>query len=178
MYIFQDEFMPTRSESLAIQRMSSVCRSAGGWIIGERFNDRFNTEVGGFHTIAKQWIGENGQLQGDWSRSPSGQIETRRNPSTIIDYVNDGRQYTIEEAETVTDLADVLLRLKERERAYVRFLDNKEQSRIRFEQRQSIAVRERKDRGVRFLPIQVLRSAYVKADLQDHWDYQGSKGKR
>jgi hypothetical protein len=46
-------------------RMSVTCVSgAGGWIIGERFDDRFDTEVGGTQLIVTQSLNEKGEIEG------------------------------------------------------------------------------------------------------------------
>jgi hypothetical protein len=42
-FIFQDEFQFSRQEHLRLKRLQVSLLSAGGWHIGERFDDRYNT---------------------------------------------------------------------------------------------------------------------------------------
>jgi len=124
MELYLDEFsVHGDSMSPDFLRLRNRCRlSAGGWVVGEKFDDRFDTEVGGF--VAKQWqcVDENGQSAGDWQRTANAEIETVRNPSVIVDYANGGKSYTIDEAKSLPELAGVLARLQAREAAYVEFL--------------------------------------------------------
>jgi hypothetical protein len=115
----------SEKDTLALQRFSTRFRSAGGWPIGERFDDRYDTLVGGFHHIAEQWIDSDGGLHGDWKRTDSGEIQTVRAPSLIVDYADGGKSYKDEDAVGLPELAGVLMRLREREAAYVAFLADK-----------------------------------------------------
>lgn len=147
---------------LSMQRLHARCQSAGGWIIGERFNDRFDTEVGGFSHIAQQWIDANGKLCGDWMRTASGQVSTERRPSVIVDYENEGKQYTEAEADGLSEFACVLMRLRAREEAYVAFLSQKEALKARWEARKRLYAEELKRKQVKFLPAQVMRPIFAK----------------
>lgn len=155
----------SRDEALRFQRFSAQCRSAGGWIIGERFDDRFDTEVGGFHTIAEQWIDAEGMPQGDWKRTPDGEIASERSASVIVDYEDKGKRYTDHEAAGMPGFAEVLARLRERDAAYVAFLAKKAAAKARFETRARLYSGECERRRVRFLPAQVMRSIYNAAGV-------------
>jgi len=103
-------------------RMSVTCVSgAGGWIIGERFDDRFDTEVGGTQLIVTQSLNEKGEIEGGLpsSMSLNGLAAFPKRPRTpqIVDYQEDKR-YTLEEAEAIPELAPVVQRLKERVAEY------------------------------------------------------------
>lgn len=165
MIYFEDEWESSRAETLSLQRFSARCRSAGGWLIGERFDDRFDTEVGGFFHVTQQWVGSNSKLHGDWKRTASGDIETVRAPSLIVDYGFDGKVYTDEEAAGIPELAGVLVRLRERDAAYVAFLADKASVEARFEARKRVREDALKKRQVRFLPKQVLDRGYVLAGV-------------
>lgn len=56
MELYLDEFsVHGDSMSPDFLRLRNRCRlSAGGWVIGEKFDDRFDTEVGRVASIAKQ----------------------------------------------------------------------------------------------------------------------------
>ncbi len=48
-------------------RMSTTCvLGRGGWTIGERFDDRFDTEVGGTQLIVTQSLNEKVRLKEDF----------------------------------------------------------------------------------------------------------------
>jgi hypothetical protein len=165
MYFLQDEYQQTHAEDLAFHRLTSVLKSAGGWMVGERFNDQFNTEVGGFHRIYKQWIDPNGQFQGGAALTADGKPEFVQATSKIIDYFADGKCYTMDEAAKVPELAEVLVRLKEREAVYIAFLAHREKESKRFADRRDLLAREYAKRRVRFLPGHVIRLLYTQAGL-------------
>jgi hypothetical protein len=167
MTIFFDEghLLFSDSDFLKFQRFNARCRSAGGWIIGEAFDERFDTEVGGFSHVAQQWVNESGQLQGDWKRTGDGEIELVRCPSVIVDYANAGKRYTLDEAQALPELSGVLARLQEREAAYVAFLAKKEAEKARREKRGRLLKAELLRRRVRFLPSQVMRTIYAQAGV-------------
>jgi hypothetical protein len=165
MNIILDEFQPTQAEALAFDRFSSVLRSHRGWKIGERFNDQFNTEVGGFHSIHLQWIDVDGQFQSGKSLTKDGKPELVQATSIIIDYFADGKRYTMDEAAKVPELADVLVRLKERDAEYTAFLVHRERESQRHASRRELMAREHTKRRVRFLPGQVMRLLYSQAGL-------------
>jgi len=124
--LFEDEFQLSRQETLRLQRLRASMLSAGGWIIGERFDDRYDTEVGGFHQMVTQWIDERGQMQGGFDIRKSGEYSTQRRPSLIVDYGDDGKCYTASEALERPELSSVIKRLNEREAKYVEFLAKNE----------------------------------------------------
>jgi hypothetical protein len=165
MYIFQDEYQQTHAEDLAFHRLTSVLKSAGGWMVGERFNDQFNTEVGGFHRIYKQWVDANGQFQGGVELTAEGKPEFVQATSIIIDYFANGQRYTMDEAAKVPELADVLVRLKERHAEYTAFLAHRKKESERFADRRDLLAREYTKRRVRFLPGHVIRLLYAQAGL-------------
>lgn len=162
---YDEEFDISPDEALAFQRLSSQCRSSRGWIIGERFNDRYDTEVGGQAMLATQWIDESGQMQGDYQRTETGELVTVQTPSAIVDYEDNGRRISVEEAEHMPEIADVLHRLREREAAYLLLLQRQEEQRRLWAQKSAIKVAELQKRRVKFLPAQVLRVAYAVAGL-------------
>lgn len=164
-YFDESHLLFSDKDALNLQRLSTRLRSAGGWLIGERFDDRFDTQVGGFHHIAQQWIDSSGKMQGDWKRDTSGEIETVRAPSVIVDYSKGGKSYTKEEAANFPELAGVLARLCEREAAYLAFLSEKAAANARWEARKRVREAELLKRHVRFLPKQVLKQAYANAGL-------------
>lgn len=97
-------------------RMSTTCvLGRGGWTIGERFDDRFDTEVGGTQLIVTQSLNEKGEISmplNDFAELPK-----QPRPPQIVDYQEDKR-YTLEEAEAIPELAPVVRRLKERIEEY------------------------------------------------------------
>ncbi|EMW6613311.1 MULTISPECIES: thymidylate kinase [unclassified Enterobacter cloacae complex] len=99
-------------------RMSTTCvLGRGGWTIGERFDDRFDTEVGGTQLIVTQSLNEKGEIEGGLPTSMSlndfAEFPKQPRPPQIVDYQEDKR-YTVEEAEAIPELAPVVQRLKER----------------------------------------------------------------
>lgn len=121
---FEDEGRFSDKEILAHQRMRASMLSAGGWIVGDRFNDRYDTMVGGFSRLVTQSIDENGQMQGGFSldKLVQGEYPTVRKPSYIVDYEDGGKQISPSDAEKLPELAPVLARLRERETAYEAYL--------------------------------------------------------
>ncbi len=119
---FEDEFRLTGQETLSLQRMRASLLSAGGWIIGERFDNRYDTMVGGFHTIVTQSIDKNGQLKGGFDLNKFEQYPKERAQSYIVDYEEKGKHISVAEAEKLHELAPVLARLQERESAYEKHL--------------------------------------------------------
>ena len=161
---FTEDPHESLSDRLSFLRLHARCQSAGGWTIGEKFNDRFDTEVGGFSMVAEQWI-EDGQLKGDWKRTADGSIESVRRVSVVVDYADNGTRYTIEEAQALPELAAVLARLQERESKYLRHLAKLEEAKARMAKRKSLLKAELRRHGVRFLPAQVMRDIYAKAGV-------------
>ena len=78
------------------------------WAVGEGFCERYDTEVGGMLSIVRQ------------SAEPDGSIEAFKEdyeprPPVVVDYHDGGRHIGVQEAEKRPEMADVLLRLKQRE---------------------------------------------------------------
>lgn len=71
----------------------------------------------------------------------------------------------MDEAAKVPELADVLLRLKDRDAEYTTFLAHREKESKRFSDRRELMAREHAKRRVRFLPGQVMRLLYAQAGL-------------
>lgn len=165
LYYDESHLLFSDADVLSFQRFSARCRSAGGWTIGEKFNDRFDTEVGGFAHVAQQWVDEGGQFRGGWKRTADGEIELVRHPSVVVDYANGGKRYTLDDAQALPELAGVLTRLQEREAAYVAYLAKKEAERARWEQRKRLLKAELLRQRVRFLPAQVMRPIYAQSGV-------------
>lgn len=125
--LFEDEGRLSEKEILAYQRMRASMLSAGGWIIGERFNDRYDTMVGGFSTLITQSIDGNGQIQGglNFDKLVQGEYPTVRKSPCIVDYEDSGKHISISDAEKLPELAPVLARLLERDAAYEAYLDKR-----------------------------------------------------
>ncbi len=100
-------------------RMSTTCvLGRGGWTIGERFDDRFDTEVGGTQRHSTKGEIEGG-LPTSMSLNDFAEFPKQPRPPQIVDYQEDKR-YTLEEAEAIPELAPVVQRLKERIEEYER----------------------------------------------------------
>jgi hypothetical protein len=162
MLIIEDEFpmMFSPKEMRSIQRLRSLTSSINGWIIGEVFNERFHTEVGGFSVVAQQWIDDNGKMQSKMERDARGNLLMVQRPSVIIDEAHDGAHHTAEEVAGKPEFAAVLARLRERETLHAQHLVKKEAERVLWVHRQEAVDLEMKRRGVRFLPRQVVRRVH------------------
>lgn len=117
--IIMDEFhsMPSLSHIRLRKRMIS---EGFDWFIGEGYDDRFETEVGGKHVLVEQSLNERGELAGGF-KQPQTLSELEEigrnsidNTPVIVDYENDAKRYTLEEAESIVEMAGVVTRLKER----------------------------------------------------------------
>lgn len=106
------------AKALSLRRLRMQTTYSGSWTIGERFDERFDTEVGGNQLGISQHLSAAGELQGgipynvkiqDFSAIPK--IDR---PALIVDYGDGGKSYTMDEAERLPLLAAVLMRLKER----------------------------------------------------------------
>ncbi|NRF83801.1 hypothetical protein HQ619_07655 [Burkholderia gladioli] len=118
LFIGEDEFRISPAETLSMRRFHRHSLSAGGWLIGERFDDRYDTEVGGSHMIVAQSIDQNGRLVGGLDFTKIGQYPTEPNSPTIVDYGDGGKAISVQEAEARPELAAVLARLRERVAAH------------------------------------------------------------
>ncbi|MFM0742321.1 hypothetical protein PQQ51_34335, partial [Paraburkholderia xenovorans] len=114
----EDEFRFSPAETLSMRRFHRHSLSAGGWLIGERFDDRYDTEVGGSHMVVTQSIDPNGRLIGGLDFTKIGQYPTEPNPPVIVDYGDGGKAISVQEAEARPELAAVLARLRERVAAH------------------------------------------------------------
>lgn len=121
---FMDEAAPIREEIQGWNRFrmrSTFVSGLGGWVIGERFDERYDTEVGGSQLLVKQSINEQGEIEGGLPTSMSMEdfaaVPKQARPPQIVDYHGDKR-YTLEEAEGIEELAPVVERLKERMAEY------------------------------------------------------------
>lgn len=98
-----DEFAYSPSPNFL--RLASYTKFHNGMAIGERFNDRFDTLVGGVSCLYTQSLEEGLVNTG----------ETVSHPALIVDYANNQRvEITPEQAESMPECAEVLQRLKER----------------------------------------------------------------
>ena len=120
-FFFQDECAQTPEEPFLFSRLrmrsttTTVCGS--GWTIGERFDDRFDTEVGGTQLMVTQSFNEHGTLEGGLPLPQTiadfAALPLQPSLPQIIDY-QEGKTYTLDEAEVIPELAPVVQRLKER----------------------------------------------------------------
>ncbi|KVR92327.1 hypothetical protein WK28_18695 [Burkholderia vietnamiensis] len=110
----EDEFRFSPVETLRMRRFHRQHLSAGGWMVGERFDDRYDTEVGGSHMVVTQSIDENGRMVGGFDIAKIEQYPTEPNAPIIVDYGDDGKVISVQEAEGRPELALVLARLRER----------------------------------------------------------------
>lgn len=113
--VFFDECQPPPGQALWLQRVRIQNTMANGRPIGERFDDRFDTEVGGTIILASQSLSDNGTFQG-WQvpGSLSGlKTQLAPRPPAIVDYET-GERFSIAEAERLPELAGPLKRLRER----------------------------------------------------------------
>lgn len=120
--IFIDEWQPTAAERLSFYRMRMRLTFVRSWAIGEKFDERFDTEVGGTQLLVTQGIDAAGNVYGGLKTSMTvdefAAVPKVGRPSAIVDYDNGGKPISPEEAEGLPELAAVLARLREREAAY------------------------------------------------------------
>ena len=88
-----------------------------GWFIGEQFNERFDTEVGGRVLSVTLRKNEKGELVGGitvgLSLEQLGKHPSSPQPPHIVDYLTN-RRYTLEEAQNIPELSAVAKRLADR----------------------------------------------------------------
>jgi len=116
-FIFQDECALPPKETLALHRHSMRGRMSEGWIIGEEFDERFDTEVGGTSILITQSLKDFSVYIED--RQPPTFVERE---SCIVDYGNEGKRYTVEQAQGLMELGPVLRRLLKRKANYAEHL--------------------------------------------------------
>lgn len=86
-----------------LQMRNMILPGLGGWTVGERFDDRFDTEVGGYqNSVSVKTL--NHLLH---------QSTCLTRPPQIVDHI-DNKSYSLEEAEGIEELSRVVKRLKER----------------------------------------------------------------
>lgn len=106
-------------------RNTAVFSGRGSWTIGEKYDDRYDTEVGGNQLLVSQEINEQGDIEGGLpiptNMDELAAIPKRPRPPQIVDYQQD-KSYTLEEAEGIEELVPVLTRLKERIAEYEAWL--------------------------------------------------------
>jgi hypothetical protein len=91
------------------------------WTIAERFDARFDTEVGGQIMVAPQPVTATSQAPSAFSAAMDDftQLSTQDRSAAIIDYDNNGCAYSLEAAEALgVEFAPVVARLRERIGAY------------------------------------------------------------
>lgn len=123
-YFCQDEGQLSLKETRVLQRIGASMLSAGGWTISERFDDRYDTMVGGFHTMVTQTIDETGQIQGgfEFDRLLRGEYPKEKRASYIVDFDDGGKHISAFDAENLPSLEPVLVRLRAREAEYEEYL--------------------------------------------------------
>lgn len=115
-FLVLDEWQVPMAETLFLKRMRRAMFSYRGWIIAERFDDRYDTEVGGKQRMVTQWIDHkedephNNELD---AIKPKQSAKIVDRPPVILDYIN-GNHYTLGQAESMPELEPVTARLKER----------------------------------------------------------------
>jgi hypothetical protein len=131
--IIREEYLGSEEEAVAsallMRRLRMQMTFSGGWAIGERFDERYDTEAGGNQLLVTQSIGGSGALEGVGPASLLIQefstIPKQARPARIVDYGDGGKYYSQEEAESVPSLSPVLARLQERIAEYGAFQKNK-----------------------------------------------------
>lgn len=117
----QEYLKPSKEVALHLMRMKMQGTSSGGWFVGERFNDRYDTEVGGNQLVITQGIDENGDFTGgiktEMSLDEFSQIPKQERPPQIVDYET-GDRYSHEDAKCIPELKEVFVRLVERIEEY------------------------------------------------------------
>lgn len=118
--VILDEWAPSPEEVKNWQRLrmrSTFASGLGGWAIGEEFDDRYDTEVGGNQLLVTQSINDLGEIEGGLPASMSmdefAAIPKQPRPPQIVDY-QEGKYYSLEEAEAIPELSPVVERLKAR----------------------------------------------------------------
>lgn len=116
-FIFQDECAPSAQEALTLHRHSMRCRMSAGWFIAEEFDERYDTEVGGTCVLVTQSLED---FSSKVEERPAPTIVERE--GCIIDYAQDGKRYTEQQAQGVMELGPVLRRLLKRKANYAEHL--------------------------------------------------------
>lgn len=96
----------SREQIVRLQRLHAGLRQLVGWVAVERFDDRFDTHVGGVQPLIAQYL------------DGADQVAASTNQPVIIDYANGGNRITIDEAVGRSELAAVLARLRARIEEY------------------------------------------------------------
>ncbi|APC19434.1 hypothetical protein BLL42_27230 (plasmid) [Pseudomonas frederiksbergensis] len=85
-FLIEDEFKLTRKEVLFWQRHRMQFTFSEGWTIGEPFDTRFDTEVGGSHFVVTQSINDKGELEGGFSLDRLAEYPKQACAPRIVDY--------------------------------------------------------------------------------------------
>ncbi|WP_409409904.1 hypothetical protein AAE485_14245 (plasmid) [Acidithiobacillus ferriphilus] len=124
-----DEFKLLLVENAHVEKfdpkLSRILRSGridGGWKVAERFDARFDTEVGQRLKVATQFRDADGHIHSNLDLRKMGDLPTEIAPSVIVDYDHAGKHITESEAEGQLELSGVLARLHERNAEYAQFL--------------------------------------------------------
>lgn len=122
--IFIDEFGFTKEEILTYHRLHRLTRFYRGWMMGEQFDDRYDTEVGGVQQMIVQTLdhSEGVHCNDVDSLIPNPEVVFRERPPMIHD-CRTGDLYHLEEAEKRPELKLVVDRLKERMVEYQAFIN-------------------------------------------------------
>jgi hypothetical protein len=116
-FIFEDECAHSPQEALSLHRHTMRFRISEGWFIGEAFDERYDTEVGGTCVLVTQSL-EDFNAKGEARQAPT--LVERE--ACIIDYGQDGKRYTEQQAHGVMELGPVLRRLLKRKANYAEHL--------------------------------------------------------
>ena len=121
-----------RSASL-MRRLYMAHKVIDGWVVAERFDDRFVTEVGERLHVATQYLGDDGDIHTNLDLRNISNLPTEIAPSVIVDYDHGGQRITEAEAAGLPEFAEVLARLRERNAEYAQFTasrDNNDLSKV------------------------------------------------
>lgn len=124
-FMILDEGQLLYPETLWLKRMRRSFFHYRGWPIAEKFDDRYDTEVGGMQTMVTQWIDhgdqpiESNNIAGLGIRQSSRIVER---PPIILDYIT-GDHFSLAEAEERPELSPVVDRLRQRIDEYKVFVD-------------------------------------------------------
>lgn len=115
--VFLDEYQTPPENVMAFQRLRRITRFYQGWVMGEVYDDRYDTEVGGVERVILQPVDDHGFIIAD--KKPEEVFRTRR--PRIFDCLT-GDCFDLEEAKSMPELAGVVIRLEERIAEYEDYL--------------------------------------------------------
>ena len=108
-----------------LNRLLKSGRVDGGWKVAERYDARFDTEVGQRLKVATQFLDAEGHIHSNLDLRRMEDLPTEIAPSVIVDYDHAGKHITESEAEGQPELFGVLARLRERNAELAQFLAGK-----------------------------------------------------